>query len=231
MRRADRLFRIVERLKARKSVARAEDLAQELEVSVRTIYRDIADLMASGTPIHGEAGVGYVLDRHHVIRPLMFSAEELDTLMLGARMLESWGDKGMSRAGRAALDKIRAVAPRELVEAEEVLFSFPSRGKPQTKVELSPLRAAIRAKRIVTFSYESEAGARSTRSVRPLSLVFFAPIWIVLGWCEMRSDFRNFRIDRMSGLVVTDARFRDERGKRLKDYFATHPEEKAPNWG
>jgi predicted DNA-binding transcriptional regulator YafY len=98
-------------------------------------------------------------------------------------------------------------------------------------VELSPLRAAIRTQRIVTFSYETETGARSTRRVRPLSLVFFAPVWLVLGWCEMRGDFRNFRIDRMSGLVVTDARFRDERGKRLKDYFATHPEEKAPNWG
>lgn len=229
MRRADRLFRIVERLKARRGVVRAVDLAGDLEVSVRTIYRDIADLQASGTPIHGEAGMGYALDRHHVLRPLMFSAEELDALALGARMVESWGDKEMARATRAALDKIRAVAPPDLAEAEEVLFSFPSRSRPQVKVELSPLRAAIRAKRVVTFNYEAEDGARSARRVRPLSLVFFAPVWLVLGWCETREDFRNFRIDRMSRLVVTNERFRDERGKRLQDYFASRPEETAPS--
>jgi len=220
MRRADRLFRIVERLKGRRNAVRAEDLARDFEVSVRTIYRDIADLQASGTPIRGEAGVGYALDRQHVLRPLMFSAEELDTLTLGARMVESWGDKDLTHAARAALDKIRAVAPPSLTDVEDVLFSYPSGGRPKQSVALSQLRAAIRNKRMVEFRYEDENGARSSRRVRPLSLVFFAPVCLLAGWCEIRGAFRNFRVDRMSRFAVSERAFRDERGKRLSDYLA-----------
>lgn len=223
MRRADRLFRIVEHLKARKGVVKARELANELDVSLRTIYRDVADLMAAGTPIHGEAGVGYALDRHHMVRPLMFTAEELDALTLGAQMVRSWGDDKMASASSASLDKIRSVVPADVGRSveEEILFSFPSRHKLAARIDLSLLRVAIRSKQIVEFGYRSEQGAVSARRVRPLCLAFFAPVWLLLGWCEARRDFRNFRLDRMSKVVVRDERFRDERGRRLRDYLAT----------
>jgi predicted DNA-binding transcriptional regulator YafY len=142
MRRADRLFRIVEYLKARRQAVTADTLAIELEVSVRTVYRDIVDLCDSGVPVIGEAGVGYVLDRDYTVRPLIFDTEELD-----------------------ALD-----------------------------------------------------GKQSERTVRPLCLAFFGPVWLFMGWCETRRDFRNFRLDRMTELRINDERFADERGKRLSDY-------------
>jgi predicted DNA-binding transcriptional regulator YafY len=225
MRRADRLFRIVEYLKARRQAVTALAIAKELDVSVRTIYRDIADLIASGTPIHGSAGVGYLLDRQHVLRPIMFSAEELDALMLGAQMLQSYSDRQLAAVSRRALDKIHAVLPEKLYEATRAsfLFAFPSKSEPPISFDVGELREAIGSRRIVRFSYTNEAGKSSGRNVRPLSLAFFAPVWLLLGWCETRKDFRNFRLDRIDGLVVTDGRFRDEKGRTLADYVATLP--------
>ncbi len=220
MRRADRLFRIVEHLKARRSVVTAQSLADTLEVSTRTVYRDIADLGASGVPVIGEAGVGYMLDRDYIVRPLMFDIEELDALMLGAQMVESWGDKGLSQAAHQAIDKITGVLPESLQReiAETFLFSLPSQAKPLLTIDFTGLRRAIRSKNLVEFSYKREDGKKSNRQVRPLCLAFFGPVWLLLGWCEMRNDFRNFRLDRMQKMKITENRFQDEKGKRLKDY-------------
>jgi len=220
MRRADRLFRIVEYLKARRQVVTADTLASELEVSVRTIYRDIADLGTSGVPIIGEAGVGYLLDRDYLVRPLMFDVEELDALTLGARMVESWGDRAIAKAARQAVDKITAVLPdtlRNEIQAE-VIFSLPSRGKRVLEIDFTSLRRAIRTKHKVEFKYTTEDGLKSQRRVRPLCLAFFAPVWLLTGWCETRKDFRNFRLDRMQAMQVKNDQFCDEKGKRLRDY-------------
>ena len=220
MRRADRLFRIVEYLKARKQVVTASDIAEELEVSVRTVYRDIADLGASGVPIIAEAGVGYILDKNYVVRPLMFDIEELDALMLGAQMVESWGDSALARSARHAIDKIAAVLPDSLQReiSNTFLFSMPSRSGPVITIDFTALRQAIRSKHIVEFRYTREDGEASTRRVRPLCLVFFGPVWLLSGWCEMRNDFRNFRLDRIGDMQITQERFRDEKGKRLQDF-------------
>ena len=220
MRRADRLFRIVEFLKARRQPVTARALATTLEVNVRTIYRDIADLTASGVPIIGEAGVGYVLDRGYTVRPMMFDVEELDALVLGARMVESWGDREIAKSATKAIDKIKSVLPASLKDEflDAALFSPPSRARAPIAVDFSALRRAIRAKRFVTFDYDSLAGERTSRKVRPLCLVFFGPVWLFMGWCESRRDFRNFRLDRMRNLVVTADAFVDERGKRLIDF-------------
>lgn len=220
MRRADRLFRIVEYLKARRQVVRAEDLAHELEVSVRTIYRDITDLGISGVPIIGEAGVGYMLDRDHVVRPLMFDAQELDALMLGAQMVRSWPDAGLSQAASSAIDKIAAVLPDKLrADMEDnILFSLPSRAADIIKVDFAALRHAIRSKHIVSFLYTKESGETSKRIIRPLALAHFSPVWLLLGWDDACKDFRNFRLDRMGDLRVSDKTFKDERGKSLKDF-------------
>lgn len=221
MRRADRLFRIVEHLKARRQVVTAGSLAEELDVSVRTIYRDIADLGASGVPIIGEAGVGYVLDKDYVVRPLMFDTEELDALMLGAQMVQSWGDKELARAANQALDKITSVLPEALQKeiSETFLFSMTSKTEVKIHIDFTGLRRAIRGKNIVEFRYTREDGKESSRRVRPLCLAFFSPVWLLSGWCEMRDDFRNFRLDRIQNLKIREERFRGEAGKSLYDYM------------
>ena len=221
MRRADRLFRIVEFLKARRQAVTADTLAIELEVSVRTVYRDIVDLCSSGVPIIGEAGVGYVLDRDYIVRPLIFDVEELDALALGAQMVRSWGDREIAKSAKRAIDKITAVLPERLRAEilQTALFSPPSQAKVPIKVDFSALRRAIRTHNKVAFRYETIDGKQSKRTVRPLCLAFFGPVWLFTGWCETRQDFRNFRLDRMTSLQIDDERFADEPGKRLIDYL------------
>ena len=221
MRRADRLFRIVEYLKARRQIVTGLSLAEELEVSVRTIYRDIADLVASGVPVIGEAGVGYMLDKDYVVCPLMFDVEELDALMLGAQMVHSWGDKELARAANQAIDKITAVLPETLKKeiSETFLFSMASKTEVKIHIDFAGLRRAIRGKNIAEFSYTREDGEVSNRRVRPLCLAFFSPVWLLSGWCEMRNDFRNFRLDRIQNMKITEECFCDEKGKRLYDYM------------
>lgn len=220
MRRADRLFRIVEYLKARSQVVTAEKLAEVLEVSVRTIYRDIVDLGASGVPILGETGIGYILHRDHVVKPLMFGLEELDALMLGAQMVKSWGDKELARSASQAIDKIKSVLPENLQReiANTFLFSMTSKAKLKINIDFTALRRAIRTKNKLYFTYENEEGKTSHRCVRPLSLVFFNPAWLLLAWCERRDDFRSFRLDRIKKLTVLDECYKEEVGKRLHDY-------------
>lgn len=164
--------------------------------------------------------MGYMLDKNYVVRPLMFDIEELDALMLGAQMVESWGDKELIKAAHQAIDKIRSVLPETLQReiAETFLFSLPSQAKPVIKIDFTSLRRAIRSKNFVKFSYKREDNQASTRRVRPLCLAFFGPVWLLLGWCEMREDFRNFRLDRMQKMKITKDCFRDEKGKRLQDY-------------
>ena len=220
MRRADRLFRIVEYLKARRQAVTALDLAQELEVNIRTIYRDIADLGASGVPIIGEAGVGYMLDRNFVVRPLMFDAEELHALTLGIRMVETLPDKSLTRSARGAMDKISAVLPESLRAeiANIFMFSFPGQEASAIHIDFEALRHSIRQKRLIEFRYKKENGEASQRCIRPLALAHFSPVWLLAGWCEWRGAFRNFRLDRMADLVITPEKFKDEPGKTLADF-------------
>ena len=220
MRKADRLFRIVEYLKARQQAVTAEKLASELEVSVRTIYRDVADLCSSNVPVIGEAGVGYMLDRNYTVRPLIFDVEELDALALGAQMVGSWGDRDIARAAKRAIDKIIAVLPPALRAEilQTALFASPSQAKELIKVDFSAVRRAIRTRHKITFHYKALNGNKTKRSVRPICLAFFGPVWLLAAWCETRKDFRNFRLDRMTRLVVSDESFSDEPGKRLIDY-------------
>jgi len=221
MRRADRLFRIVEHLKTRKRVVRAQEIAERMEVSQRTIYRDIADLQMSGIPIIGEAGVGYMLDKTHILQPFIFNTEELEALILGAQMVQSWGDDKLAKASAATIDKIGSVLPKKFNEeiSGAFLFSFPTKEKRQGTNLMSELRLAIRNKNKLDFFYERADGEASQRTVRPLCLAFFAPSWLLLAWCEKRQDFRNFRLDRIGDLKTSTEKFTDEKGKRLEDYI------------
>jgi predicted DNA-binding transcriptional regulator YafY len=220
MRRADRLFEIIQHLR-RKPTVRARELGEALEVSERTIYRDIQDLVASGVPIEGEAGVGYVLKAGFDLPPLMFKEQEIEALVLGARIVESWADAELAAAATDAIAKIEAVIPERLrgYMANTALVAPPSNRVEQLSFDLAELRRALRSLLKVHFHYTDVAQQKSERTVRPLSLAYFGPVWILAAWCELREDFRTFRLDRIQQFEVTAERFRPERGKTLHDFL------------
>jgi predicted DNA-binding transcriptional regulator YafY len=220
MRRADRLFEIIQ-LMRRKPTVTARDLSESLEVSERTIYRDIRDLMASGVPIEGEAGVGYVLQAGYDLPPLMFKEQEIEALVLGARIVESWADAELADAASDAIAKIEAVIPERLrgYMASTALLAPSSWHMEPIAFDLADLRRAVRARIKVRFGYTDVLHRATERTVRPLSLAYFGPVWILAAWCELREDFRTFRLDRMTDFGVTGDHFRTERGKTLHDFL------------
>ena len=219
MRRADRLFSIIQILRRRR-LTTAQHLSRELEVSERTIYRDIADLVSSGVPIDGEAGVGYILRDGHDLPPLMFGAAEIEALVLGARIVAEWSDQELARAADDALAKIAAVLPDRLRDhlGQIALYAPDNHHREPLPTEFTDLRAALREQKKVRFGYRNGDGEITDRTVRPLALLFYGAIWLLLAWCELRQDFRSFRLDRMSGIDITGTRFKPERGKTLPDY-------------
>ena len=229
MRRADRLFDIIEFLRRHKRVVTAAELADAMEVSVRTIYRDVADLQASRVPIEGEAGLGYMLRSGYELPPLMFNEDEIEALVFGARMVRAWGDKSFTDAADTALAKIRAVLPArldEVVEASRITVSNTrTHDKAAFNRHLTPIRRAIRERRKIEIDYLSLADEKTTRCVRPLGLAFFGPFWMLASWCEFRGDFRTFRIERISVLRIRDETYRDEPGRTMEDFLA-RPQER-----
>ena len=228
MRRADRLFDIIEFLRRHKRVVTASELAEVLEVSVRTIYRDVADLQASRVPIEGEAGLGYMLRSGYELPPLMFSEDEIEALVFGARMVRAWGDQSFTQSADAALAKIRAVLPARLNEVADASRITVAKSRTEDKAafnaHLTPIRRAIRERRKLDIHYDSLADASTARRIRPLGLAFFGPFWMLASWCELRRDFRTFRIERITTLKVTSETFRDEPGRTMEDFLA-RPEE------
>jgi predicted DNA-binding transcriptional regulator YafY len=220
MRRADRLFRIVQFLRLGRLLT-AQKLAEKLQVSQRTIYRDIQDLQLSGTPIEGEAGVGYTIRRDYDLPPLMFTRSELTALVLGARLVRAWGGAENVMAATQALQRIEAALPVELrSQLDSILLYAPGYKMEQyLRVRLDILHAACLSRQAITFNYAREDGEKSNRSVRPLVLAFWSGVWTLGSWCEMRESFRNFRIDRMDELQVLERTFVPKRGQRLEDYM------------
>ncbi len=219
MRRADRLFQIVSILRRRRLTTAAQ-LAERLEVSERTVYRDIADLSRSGVPVVGEAGVGYRVGKDFDLPPLMFNESEIQALVLGARMVESWGDDELKQAARAALDKVQAVLPpkaRARVD-DTALFSLSFRVPPKVRKTMGVVRKAVDARLKISFRYTDRDGAGSRRTVRPLGLYFWGAAWTLAAWCELREDFRNFRLDRIDALRTTTDPFALEPPVTLADY-------------
>jgi len=218
MRRADRLFRLVEILRS-KRLATGAWLAEQLGVSLRTLYRDIADLGLSGVPIEGEAGVGYRLRYRLDVPPLLFDPAELEALLVGSRMVQAWGDKDLAQAATAALAKIHNVLPELLRrEAQQAQFFIPSLSGDRPH-HLTELRRAVRKRRIVHMAYAREDGTASERTLWPLGLFFWGRNWTLVGWCLLRNGFRHFRVDRVQQLVVSDESFPDQAGRRLRDFF------------
>lgn len=224
MRRADRLFQIVQWLqRRRRSVTTAAQLAARLGVSERTVYRDIRDLVGAGTPIDGEAGVGYRLKPGADLPPLMFSREEVQALVLGVRIVRQIGDPALAAAAAAILDKVAAVMPADLspLLAETRLFAPPTLGREGGAAALGVARQALLARRRLRFRYTAGSGRGSRRSVRPLGVFFWGRVWTLSAWCELRRDFRNFRLDRIERPTIGRP-FDDEPGRTLRDMLAAY---------
>jgi predicted DNA-binding transcriptional regulator YafY len=220
MRRADRLFQIVQYLRGGRLVT-AGQLAERLEVSTRTVYRDIADLIGSGVPVEGEAGVGYVMRDGYDMPPLMFSHDEIVALVAGARLIRAWGGASMAAAAEEALVKIGSVLPdaaRERADSVQIhAFGFGSM-TPGVRAMLDRIELACNQRLRLHLAYGDEEGRPTDRVVRPLGLYFWGKVWTVLAWCELREDFRVFRIDRIARLQE-GAPFRPEPSKSARAYY------------
>jgi len=220
MRRADRLFQIVQYLRGGRLVTAAM-LSERLEVSERTIYRDIVDLQSTGVPIDGEAGVGYIMREGFELPPLMFTRDEIVALVTGARMARAWSGAAVARAAEEALIKIEAVLPdsdRQRISQTEIhVPDFMMREEDRHRFDL--LEKAADQRQVLEISYADAQGEASARRIRPLGLWFWGKVWTLAAWCELRTDFRTFRIDRIAVIKDTGETFRPERGRTLADYY------------
>lgn len=224
MRRADRLFQIVNVLRRRRTATTATRLAERLGVSERTVYRDVRDLMLAGTPIDGEAGVGYRIRPGYDLPPLMFDRDEIQALVLGARMVRQFGDPALARASDAILGKVAAIVPEDLAPlvADTRLFVPSTIDAGQAGDALTLAREALIARRKLALSYANADGVATRRTVRPLGIFFWGRTWTLAAWCELRQDFRNFRLDRIAASTMSDETFADEAGKTLRDMLARY---------
>jgi predicted DNA-binding transcriptional regulator YafY len=220
MRRADRLFQIVQLIRGRR-LTTAAHLAQRLEVSERTIYRDVADLQHQGVPIEGEAGVGYRLGSGFDLPPLMFTHDEARALVASVRMAQAWQDPALAQAAEVALGKIMSVLPLAARAAAQAMavYAPPTGLEPAVQATLQTLREAVQARRKLQLDYSDVSGQPSQRVVRPLGCFFWGKVWTLAAWCETRQAFRNFRLDRIADVQATDVTFRDESGKTLADFL------------
>ncbi len=228
MRRADRLFQIVQLIRGRR-LTTAAFLAQRLEVSERTVYRDVADLQHQGVPIEGEAGMGYRLGMGFELPPLMFTQDEASALVAAARMAQSWVDPALARDIETGLGKILSVLPAAArVSAEALALYAPAMGlEPALRARLQTLREAVQSRNKLRLAYRDVSGDASERTVRPLGCFYWGKEWTLSAWCELRDDFRGFRLDRMDAIDMLPDRFRDEPGKTLADLLRTFKVEKV----
>ncbi len=226
MRRADRLFRLLQILQ-RDRFATAKGIAEELEVSARTVYRDVADLQASRVPIEGEAGVGYTLADGFDLPPLMFQVDELEALILGLRVVTSWGDDELGRSAKSVQSKIESVLPRELREAftEAPLHSHAFFIDARVSFGLSELRLALRERRITWLRYRDRKEVISERLVHPLGISFWGSAWTLTAWCRLRQDFRHFRLDRIQAIELREGRFPEDESRSQSAFLARVREE------
>lgn len=225
MRRADRLFLVIHALRGRRTALPARSLAQTLGVSLRTVYRDIADLQRSGVPIEGEAGVGYLLRKGADIPPLMFTVDELEALVVGSRFVRALAGDKLAAGARAALLKIGAVLPPELRgrAARSRIYApvWRDPNRPDLAALIDRLHIAIATSQVLRLDYLDGSGQPSLREVEPLCLAFWGGTWTLGAWCRLRADFRNFRADRIHTSEPTGEVFASAAGCGLDDYLRT----------
>jgi predicted DNA-binding transcriptional regulator YafY len=219
MRRSERLTEIVEILSdGRLHLAR--DIAGALDVSERTVYRDIATLIASGVPVEGERGVGYLLREPVFLPPLALSLTELEALSLGMSIVQEIADEELREGARTLHEKIAGYGPNRRKTPEAWGFGLYEFGRVRDGLKHMPmLRRAIRERRKLSIDYHDLSGERSGRTIRPLQTDYWGRVWTLSAWCERRGDFRAFRIDRIERCEETGAHFKDEPGKTIQDYL------------
>jgi len=211
------MFEIIQLLRSAEAPLTASGIARVLEVTKRTIYRDIAALQAMRVPIEGEAGVGYVMRPGFDLPPLMFAAEEVEAIVVGLAMLGRTGDAGLRAAAASAGRKIGAVLPGdgESDLKEWPLYASSWNAIPRSRVDPRVLRRAIREEEKIRLTYANAIGQRTKRTVRPLAFLYYIEVVVLAAWCELRSDFRHFRVDRIIDCTPTGERFAGE-GKSLR---------------
>ena len=221
MDKTERLFSVMDALRRHRRPITAAALADEQGVSVRTLYRDIQTLIGLGAPIDGEAGVGYMLRPGFFLPPLMFSAEELEALVLGARWVEQRPDAALAGAARNALAKIATASPDDLRDRIGNTGLWPVRStwdQPDESPLLHTLREAIRDERVVRLRYADESGRTTERAIWPITVAFYDEKQIVAAWCTLRDGFRNFRTDRIAGAEIIEGRFGKRRAQLARDW-------------
>jgi predicted DNA-binding transcriptional regulator YafY len=229
MQKTERLLNIVQILRRYRRPVTAETIAEEFGVSVRTVYRDILQLQGTGVPVRGEAGIGYVLDPGFDLPPLMFGADELEALMLGARFVKERGDPGLVRAAEDAVAKILAVIPPPLkpIFADAPLIAPTYREPAPDAVDLGVVRRALRAGRKLRIAYRDEKTQFTERVVWPVAVGYWEAARILIGWCELRQGFRHFRTDRIERVEELAERYPTRRAVLLKSWNDHMDAEKA----
>lgn len=221
VRRADRLMQLIQVLRRARGPITAATISRELEVTIRTVYRDIASLIGNRVPVLGEAGVGYVLGEGFDLPPLMFTPDELEALMLGARIVQQRGDTSLSDAAADAVAKIAAVVPKALrpILLDAPLMS-PTCNRPLAeRIDAALIRKALREQRKLQISYEDEKGVKTERTIWPVVLGYLEDRRLLVAWCEMRQGFRNFRTDRMREATILAARLPEHRDRLFKRWW------------
>jgi predicted DNA-binding transcriptional regulator YafY len=219
MRRTDRLYDLIQILRDGR-LHRAGEMAERLDVSVRTIWRDMATLMASGLPVEGERGVGYILRAPITLPPMILTAVELDALRLGVRLVADGPDVALARAARAIAKKIASVTPAPTSPQADDLFDFTGKQSARAAAHLPVLRRAVKSRERLSITYIEASGHESHRDIRPLHLGRAGAVRTLAAWCEARQDFRTFRVDRIVAVVPTGEVFPIEDGRSLDDYRA-----------
>jgi predicted DNA-binding transcriptional regulator YafY len=222
MRRADRLFDIIQLLRVAANPTTAATIAERLEITVRTVYRDIATLQARRIPIEGAAGIGYVLRRGFDLPPLMFTDDEIDAITVGARLVRRLRDPGLQSAAESVLAKVTTILPEGSRGGVTAAPFFVSHGDAETPtgIDLADLRRAIRETRKVRITYSDVQGQESKRIVWPIAMAYYVDVTVLGAWCELRRDFRHFRVERIMTSSILQDQFPTDGGKLMKRWFA-----------
>ena len=219
-RRADRLFQIVQILRSGRLVTAAV-LSEKLEVSERTIYRDIADLQGSGVPIEGEAGIGYMMRDGYDLPPIMFTRKEIEALIVGARLVSAWSGAEQALNIDSALSKIETILPDETKQIynSTSIFAMNFEEYQNVSKHFDTLNEAISNQKVICIDYTDLKGLKSKREIEPLALHFWGNVWTLAAWCRLREDFRVFRIDLLNTIQQTGEIFQPTPGKTLQDFL------------
>jgi predicted DNA-binding transcriptional regulator YafY len=221
MGRSNRMFEVIQVLRSTRKPLTAQAIAERLEVNKRTIYRDIVALQAMRIPIEGEAGIGYVMRRGFDLPPLMFDADEVEAIVVGLALLRRTGDAGLQRAAASVGTKIAEVLPQDTEQSIDTrMLHVSTWGASVPGIDMKAVRRAIREERKIRLGYLDAGNQPTQRVVRPIALVYYVEVAVLAAWCELRDDFRHFRVDRIASLKLLTDRFAGQ-GNGLRELWET----------